>query len=133
MGFRFVNGSVILGPLVIFPKTILCWNVASAKDINRKTLSLFTILDPKPDIVVLGLETNYNQNAIREMKKPLLENNISVEVLPVERACGVYNFLCEEGRYVAAAMVPPLQEETIGYKKLQSGIKDIQKQRIIDS
>ncbi|XP_076236760.1 NADH dehydrogenase [ubiquinone] 1 alpha subcomplex assembly factor 3 [Calliopsis andreniformis] len=133
LGFKLVGDVMVVGPLVIFPKHLFCWNVGSANDINEKSLSLFTIIEPKLDIVVLGLETQYDMKAIKEMKRPLLEKNISVEVLPVERACGIFNFLNEEGRYVAAGLIPPLPKETFAYKRLQANKQEIQKQKAIES
>ncbi|XP_015437516.1 PREDICTED: NADH dehydrogenase [ubiquinone] 1 alpha subcomplex assembly factor 3 [Dufourea novaeangliae] len=131
IGFKFNNGTALMGPLIIFPKTVFCWNIASALHINEKTLSLFITLEPKPDIVVLGLERPYEYNRILEMKKVLFDNGISVEVLPVEQACGAYNFLCDEGRYVAAGLIPPLLEESLSYKLLQQSMDSIRKEREI--
>ena len=53
------DNSLILGPLAIFPEIILAWNINSTKDINEATLSLFTILYPTLDLLILGLESNY--------------------------------------------------------------------------
>lgn len=38
-----------------FFRSVLSWNVGSAEDINEDTLRLFCILEPKIDILVLGL------------------------------------------------------------------------------
>ncbi|XP_043602424.1 NADH dehydrogenase [ubiquinone] 1 alpha subcomplex assembly factor 3 isoform X2 [Bombus pyrosoma] len=93
IGFKLNDNSLLLGPLVIFGGTILSWNIDSAKDINEATLSLFTIVHPALDLVVLGLETNYKYNRVLEIKKVLMKYNIRSEILPVRQACGVYNFL----------------------------------------
>lgn len=133
VGFKLSNNSTLIGPLAIFPTTFLCWNVGSGKDINEASLSLFTTIEPKLDILVIGTETRYDFKIILEIKKILREKNISVEVLPVDRACGVYNFLCEEGRHVAGGLIPPLPEETYTYKKLTTTMRSIGKEKLIDS
>lgn len=33
---------------------VLSWNVSGDEEINEKSLELFTILDPKPDVLVVG-------------------------------------------------------------------------------
>ncbi|XP_076757291.1 NADH dehydrogenase [ubiquinone] 1 alpha subcomplex assembly factor 3 [Xylocopa sonorina] len=116
IGFKLSNDSVVLGPLAICSNALLSWNVSSAKDINEKTLSLFIALHPTLDLVVLGLETNYEYKKTLEMRKHLIEHNIKVEILPVHQACGIYNFLASEGRYVAAGLIPPLEEENDFWK-----------------
>ncbi|XP_033337614.2 NADH dehydrogenase [ubiquinone] 1 alpha subcomplex assembly factor 3 [Megalopta genalis] len=109
IGFVLNNNSAIIGPIAIFPKTVLCWNIKSGKDIDGKTLSLFLTVDPTPDILILGLETtNYEYKRILDIKNILKDRRITVEILPVHHACGAFNFLCDEGRYVAAALIPPV-------------------------
>ncbi|XP_076299999.1 NADH dehydrogenase [ubiquinone] 1 alpha subcomplex assembly factor 3 [Lasioglossum baleicum] len=129
MGFVFNNNSRLIGPLALFPKTVLCWDIGSGKDINEQTLSLFLIIEPKLDILILGLEKNYEYQKVQEMKKILIDRGIKVEILPVDQACGIYNFLCEEGRYVAAGLIPPLPEETYQMKLLKESIQKISKER----
>ncbi|XP_032680928.1 NADH dehydrogenase [ubiquinone] 1 alpha subcomplex assembly factor 3 isoform X1 [Odontomachus brunneus] len=105
-GFTLHNGMVILGPTVLFPRQALCWNIASAKYINDTTLSLFTVLEPKPDLLIIGVDSQYNLQFIRSTQKLMYKYNITVEILPVFQACKVFNFVNEEGRYVIAALIP---------------------------
>ncbi|XP_076653297.1 NADH dehydrogenase [ubiquinone] 1 alpha subcomplex assembly factor 3 [Halictus rubicundus] len=132
VGFIFNDNSGLIGPLAIFPKTVLCWNIASGEDINEQTLSLFLAIEPKLDILILGLERNYEYKKVQEMKKTLIDRDIKVEILPVERACGIYNFLCDEGRYVAAGLIPPLPEETFQSKLLKKNLQKIRKQKALN-
>lgn len=133
MGFTFNNGSILIGPLAIFPKTILCWNIRSGKEINEKSLSLFIALEPKPDVVVLGLETAYNFNEILKINQIFNDKGIAVEVLPVEHACGIYNFLCDDGRYVVAGLIPPVAKINDPLKRLRNSIYNTETQKIIDA
>jgi hypothetical protein len=47
VGFRLNNGMYILGPMAIFPRTVLSWNVGSVNEVNEDSLSLFCLLEPK--------------------------------------------------------------------------------------
>lgn len=107
-GFRLNNGIFVLGPMAIFPRTVLSWNISHYEEINDKTLSLFTVLEPKIDVLVVGtgdqpITPKFSNNIIAFMRK----YGINVEVLPTEQACTTFNFLNGEGRMVAAAMIPP--------------------------
>lgn len=129
------DNSLILGPLAIFPGTILSWNINSTKDINEATLSLFTILYPTLDLLILGLESNYEYRRILEIKKILFKYQIKTEILPVEHACGIYNFLISDGRYVAAGLIPPLPKESISHEKpFQKSLKQLTEEKnLIDT
>lgn len=78
-------------------------------DIDDKSLSLFTVLEPKIDVLVIGIG---DQSVTAELSKKLMlfmkRYDINVEVLPTEQACTTFNFLNNEGRMTAAAMIPPL-------------------------
>lgn len=125
IGFKLNDNSLIVGPMAIFPRNLLSWNVGSAKDINEETLSLFVSLYPTLDILVLGLETQYEYSRVTEIRKILVKHNVRVEILPVQQACGVYNFLTNEGRYVGAGLIPPLVAEPYPLLKLyQNSMKE---------
>ncbi|PBC30191.1 NADH dehydrogenase [ubiquinone] 1 alpha subcomplex assembly factor 3 [Apis cerana] len=134
IGFKLNDNSLILGPLAIFPEIILAWNIDSTKDINEATLSLFTILYPTIDLLILGLESNYEYKRILEIKKILFKYQIKTEILPVEHACGIYNFLKSDGRYVAAGLIPPLPKTISHQKPLQKSPKQLTEEKnLIDT
>ena len=86
----------------------MCWNIERYEQINEKTLSLFCILEPKIDVLVIGTGDNpitpeFSKTIMKFMKK----FEINVEVLPTEQACTTFNFLAGEGRMVGAAIIPP--------------------------
>ena len=83
--------------------------MSGAEDITEESLALFTILDPKLDVLVIGHGlTKSSRNPVdpRTILK-LRRNGLNVEVLTTENAISTYNFLVEEGRVVAAALIPP--------------------------
>ena len=87
---------------------MLSWNISDYEEINEKTLSLFCVLEPKIDVLVIGigdqpLTPKFSKNIVGFMKK----YGINVEVLPTEQACATFNFLNGEGRMVGGALIPP--------------------------
>lgn len=86
----------------------MSWNINNFEEIDEKTLSLFPLLEPKIDLLVVGIgdqqvTPKFHKNILSFMKK----FNINVEMLNTESACTTYNFLASEGRMVAAALIPP--------------------------
>ncbi|XP_053695630.1 NADH dehydrogenase [ubiquinone] 1 alpha subcomplex assembly factor 3 [Sabethes cyaneus] len=109
VGFRLSNDMVVIGPMAIFPRSVFSWNVSGFEDINEDSLSLFSVLEPKIDILVVGIGDQqvtpaFSNKVIDYMRK----HKINVEVLTTEQACATFNFLNAEGRVVAAALVPPV-------------------------
>ena len=105
-GFRLNNGMRVIGPCAVFPRSILSWNIKNVEDIHEDSLSLFTLLIPKIDILILGVgqdTSNVNPKVISYLRS----KKISVEILNTAQACSTFNFLNSEKRYVAAGLIPP--------------------------
>ncbi|KAK7101818.1 NADH dehydrogenase [ubiquinone] 1 alpha subcomplex assembly factor 3-like [Littorina saxatilis] len=106
VGFKLSNGFRIVGPCVLFPRSILHWAIGGTHELNEDSLSLFPLLEPKLDLLVLGVGDHgakYDKSIVRYLRS----NNINVEILPTDQACSTFNFLNAERRIVAAAMIPP--------------------------
>uniref|UniRef100_A0A8R1ICY6 NADH dehydrogenase [ubiquinone] 1 alpha subcomplex assembly factor 3 n=1 Tax=Caenorhabditis japonica TaxID=281687 RepID=A0A8R1ICY6_CAEJA len=126
-GFRLLDGSFLYGPIALFPKTALSWRVPTTDDISPRSLALFTALEPKIDILVLGVGDKKNIDKVRAQVAPFLrEHKIGLEIMDTviisnqwkydhkffdffaqEDAIATFNFLNAEGRYVGAALYPP--------------------------
>uniref|UniRef100_A0A0A9W973 NADH dehydrogenase [ubiquinone] 1 alpha subcomplex assembly factor 3 n=1 Tax=Lygus hesperus TaxID=30085 RepID=A0A0A9W973_LYGHE len=108
-GFRLNNGSFVVGPIALFPKTVLSWNVQNDEDINEDSLDMFTVLDPRPDILIIGFgnRSEFKPQLDRLLLKFRVEKKLNLEILQTPKAVSTFNFLNAEGRYVAAAMIPP--------------------------
>lgn len=108
-GFRLNNDMVIIGPMAIFPRSVLSWNINNFEDINEDSLSIFYTLEPKIDVLVIGIG---DQKVTPQLSKKIIEfmkkYKINVEILTTEQACATFNFLNAESRMVAAALIPPL-------------------------
>ncbi|CAH2056011.1 unnamed protein product, partial [Iphiclides podalirius] len=106
-GFRLNNGVTVLGPMAIFPRTVLSWQVRGSFEVTDSSLRFFKILEPKIDLLVVGLETN-ERSAVDIVFRAARANSLNVEILPTESACSTFNFLNAEGRSLAGALIPPL-------------------------
>ncbi|KAI4468439.1 nuclear protein e3-3 [Holotrichia oblita] len=107
-GFRLNNDMTVLGPMAIFPRSVLSWNVGKPDDIDEESLCLFTVLEPKIDILVVGVGDKVHDLSFHKKLFPFArKHNINLEILPTDQACSTFNFLNAEGRYVAAALIPP--------------------------
>ncbi|CAG4967847.1 unnamed protein product [Colias eurytheme] len=105
-GFRLNNGLTVLGPMAIFPRTVLSWQVHNADEITAESLAFFRLLVPKIDLVILGLDSK-DRKTLNTVFRASREAKLNVEILPTEHACSTFNFLNAEGRSVGAAMIPP--------------------------
>ncbi|KAL4712103.1 hypothetical protein ACJJTC_010964 [Scirpophaga incertulas] len=106
-GFKLNNGITVLGPMAIFPRSVLSWQVAGADEITPESLRLFKLLEPKIDLLIVGMEYA-NRSVATQIHRMAQEMKLTIEVLPTEHACSTFNFLNAEGRCVAAALIPPL-------------------------
>lgn len=107
-GFRLNNDMSVLGPMAIFPRTVLSWNVGNFKDVTEESLSLFALLEPKLDILVLGTGDRSNDTTLfTTCIKFMRKHKVNIEILPTEQAVSTFNFLNSEGRYVGGALIPP--------------------------
>jgi len=123
-GFRLNSDTKIFGPCIVFPNHVLSWRVRSHEDITEESLSLFKILDPKVDVLVVG----YGEHLPKPPISPHLilrmkSLGVSMEVMDTQNAIPVYNFLVEEGRMVAAALIPPGRVSLIDSDVISSKVR----------
>lgn len=90
-------------------RSVLSWNVGDAGDINESTLSLFTVLEPKIDVLVIGLGDAVAPEVAHRIMAFSRKHKVNVEILTTESACATFNFLNAEQRMVAGAFIPPTQ------------------------
>lgn len=105
-GFRFQSGVRTIGSIALFPKSVLHWNVTSPDEINEAALTLFTILEPKLDVLILGIGARGNKIS-PDIIRYLRSKKINVEILPTAQAVSTFNYLNSERRAVAAGLIPP--------------------------
>lgn len=107
-GFRLNKGLFVIGPCAVFPRTLFHWDVRDHLDIDIPSLSLFYLLEPKIDILILGVGDKENVKDIDpSIRRFLMKKKISHEILSTGDACGMFNFLNFENRNVACGLIPP--------------------------
>jgi NADH dehydrogenase [ubiquinone] 1 alpha subcomplex assembly factor 3 len=101
-----IAGAAHVGPTVVVGQTPLRWRVASlAEAAQPEALAVFRVVRPRLEMLVVG-------TGARTLRPPppLVEfcrtHGIALETMDSRRACATYNFLVEEGRFVAAALLP---------------------------
>ena len=81
-GFSINTHIKVLGPILIFPKTIFSWNVEDTKEINENSLSIFKLIQPRLDVLVIGIGDKY-EKVNPDVPKWLIQNKINnFEILP---------------------------------------------------
>lgn len=138
MGFRLNNGLFVVGPVALFPHSILSWNIEDDRSINESSLSLFLHLAPKLDLLIIGMSDSRNKKFIAETRENVYRiirqvrkgDKVNIEVMPTENAVTTFNYVNCEQRFVAAALIPPTfytptldDEYSVSYlnKKKESG------------
>lgn len=73
---------------------MLSWNVASLKDINDETLSLFYILEPKIEVLILGIgDPKLTADISTKILASTRKHKINVEILGTEAVCAIHFLL----------------------------------------
>ncbi|ELV09656.1 NADH dehydrogenase [ubiquinone] 1 alpha subcomplex assembly factor 3 isoform X2 [Tupaia chinensis] len=101
-----VNGNRVLGPCALLPHSVVQWNVGSHLDITEESFSLFWMLEPRIEIVVVGTGDR-TERLESQVLQAMRRRGIAVEVQDTPNACATFNFLCHEGRVTGAALIPP--------------------------
>ncbi|KAM6160705.1 NADH dehydrogenase [ubiquinone] 1 alpha subcomplex assembly factor 3 [Erethizon dorsatum] len=109
-----VSGNRVLGPCALLPHSVLQWNVGSHRDITEESFSLFWMLEPRIEIVVVGTG-NRTERLHSLVLQAMRQRGIAVEVQDTPNACATFNFLCHEGRVTGAALIPPPGEMSLTY------------------
>jgi NADH dehydrogenase [ubiquinone] 1 alpha subcomplex assembly factor 3 len=112
-GFK-VNGVRFDGSVLLLPRTFLRWNVSSLADLSLSSLIAATLYAPRISLLLIGTgdvfrpPTPHLAALMRELKQ---RHQIQVELMRSISAGSTFNFLNQEGRDVAAALLPPAKSE----------------------
>lgn len=87
------------------------------EDITKDSLTLFKILEPKLDLLVIGIgePRAWSHAAMTRMQREIKSSGVNVEVMATRDAVATYNFMLGDYRVVAGAFLPTLSkgEETL--------------------
>ncbi|KAK9120671.1 hypothetical protein Syun_018288 [Stephania yunnanensis] len=100
-----VNGVEYEGSLLCVGNLILSWSPKKFSDVSADSLSIFQIIKPVPEILILGCGRHV-EFVDPELRSFVRSTGMKLEAVDSRNAASTYNILNEEGRIVAAALLP---------------------------
>lgn len=103
-----VNNAEITGSILCHSDGVFMWNVTNIQDVNLTTLIACRLMDPLPDILLIGSGETANlppPAAWKEIKEWAHNNEIGIEIMDSASASSTFNILTQEDRNVVAALV----------------------------
>ncbi|KAJ0051979.1 hypothetical protein Pint_00017 [Pistacia integerrima] len=100
-----VNGVHYEGSLLCVGNLLMSWTPRKFSEITPNSLSIFQLLRPIPEILVLGCGRHI-EPVDSELRRFILSTGMKLEAVDSRNASSTYNILNEEGRIVAAALLP---------------------------
>eukprot|EP00238_Polyblepharides_amylifera_P003142 CAMPEP_0196591436 /NCGR_PEP_ID=MMETSP1081-20130531/69605_1 /TAXON_ID=36882 /ORGANISM="Pyramimonas amylifera, Strain CCMP720" /LENGTH=191 /DNA_ID=CAMNT_0041914797 /DNA_START=232 /DNA_END=807 /DNA_ORIENTATION=+ len=86
------------------------WKIVSPKDITVESLALVHLLDPTPDIVIIGTGARMCQIS-PEVSEHFKQAGIALDIMSTVNASPTFNILNQEGRIVVGALLPNIDFE----------------------
>ncbi|XP_028754745.1 NADH dehydrogenase [ubiquinone] 1 alpha subcomplex assembly factor 3 isoform X1 [Neltuma alba] len=100
-----VNKVEYEGSLLCVGNLLLSWKPKKFSEITSDSLSIFQILRPIPEILIIGCG-RHMQQVDPELRRFIRSTGMKLEAIDSRNAASTYNILNEEGRIVAAAVLP---------------------------
>ncbi|KAK3272571.1 hypothetical protein CYMTET_19143 [Cymbomonas tetramitiformis] len=103
-----VNNVEYYSPVMVYGSTALLWNVESVKDISVESLAVIELVKPSPELLLIGCgATRQNRANLGALEDFFGQHGTVVEIMDTSSAASTFNVLNQEGRSVAAALLPP--------------------------
>lgn len=99
-----INDTLVRQSVILLPQSFYLWDVKTFKDVTIDSLSLFAILHPTIEVLLLGCGKTAPQ-LCPQIRKHFQSKGILVEVGTTSHAASTFNILNQEGRNVAAALL----------------------------
>ncbi|XP_065909900.1 NADH dehydrogenase [ubiquinone] 1 alpha subcomplex assembly factor 3-like isoform X2 [Dysidea avara] len=104
-GFN-INGNKVFGSIALLPRAYFHWKIVRPDEITPESLTLFHIVRPRIELVVLGTGVKI-KHVSRDVREFLRGKGIALEIQDTHNACGTFHCLMDEGRMAGAALIPP--------------------------
>ncbi|KAA8496961.1 NADH dehydrogenase ubiquinone 1 alpha subcomplex assembly factor 3 [Porphyridium purpureum] len=101
-----ISGVDLRGAVLVFPSFALLWNVRTAAEIVPGAFVALTTLNPRPDLLLLGLGDQGTAALPRQALHALQLTGIPFEVSDTPSSLNTFNVLNAESRLVCAALLP---------------------------
>lgn len=108
-GIQLLDGLMIPSACIFLGGKVFLWDVPPTlwEGWGKEHFEIFEPVVPKPEILLLGTGKTISRTP-PFLRKYLNQMGIQVDVMDTRNACATYNLLSEEGRRVAAALLPLL-------------------------
>lgn len=103
-GFK-INNVKYEGSVLIVENKIMTWAPKTFSEITPESLSIFKVVHPIPEIFILGCGRHVKLVS-PELRMFIRSTGMKLEAVDSRNAASTYNILNEEGRPVAAAVLP---------------------------
>ncbi|KAI0921216.1 hypothetical protein AcW2_006262 [Taiwanofungus camphoratus] len=106
-GIQLADGLILPSACIFLDGKVFLWDVPEKQweGWDKKHFEIFEIVVPKPEILLFG--TGKKVSLVPpNLRQYLNQTGIQVDVMDTWNACSTYNLLTEEGRRVAAALLP---------------------------
>ncbi|KAJ4727346.1 NADH dehydrogenase [ubiquinone] 1 alpha subcomplex assembly factor 3-like [Melia azedarach] len=100
-----VNGVQYEGSLLCVGNLLMSWSPKNFSEITPNSLSIFQLVRPIPEILILGCG-RYTIPIDPELRRFIRSTGMKLEAIDSRNAASTYNILNEEGRIVAAGLLP---------------------------
>ncbi|EIW61577.1 DUF498-domain-containing protein [Trametes versicolor FP-101664 SS1] len=106
-GIQLSDGLLLTSACIFLDSKVFLWNVPQTLWDGWKPehFAIFETVVPKPEILLLGTGQQA-QMLPPALRQYLTSIGIQVDMMNTRNACSTYNLLAEEGRRVAAALLP---------------------------
>ncbi|KAI9000717.1 DUF498-domain-containing protein [Trametes punicea] len=106
-GIQLADGLVLSSACIFLDGKVFLWNVPEKLWDGWKPehFEIFDTVVPKPEILLLGTGERVEM-LLPALRQYLMKAGVQVDVMNTRNACSTYNLLAEEGRRVAAALLP---------------------------
>ena len=95
-----------LGSIVILSNNIFSWKVPSFRYLSYSNLVLFHLIQPKLELLIIGTGSKVEM-VDKDITKCLRDSGVAVEIQDTRHAASTFNYMLDEFRSVAAALIPP--------------------------
>ncbi|KAN0132549.1 DUF498 domain containing protein [Lactarius tabidus] len=106
-GLLLQDGRLLPSACIFLEGEVLLWDVPGTlwNGWDESKFEVFDVVVPKPEILLVGTGKSVNPLPT-SLRQYLNKLGIQVDVMDSWNACTTYNLLSEEGRRVAAALLP---------------------------
>ncbi|KZP21549.1 DUF498-domain-containing protein [Athelia psychrophila] len=108
-GILLADGLILPGACIFLEGKVFLWDVPEAggnwNGWTKEHFEVFEAVVPKPEILLLGTGAKMSLPP-QHLRKYMSDIGIQMDFMDTRNACSTYNLLAEEGRRVAAALLP---------------------------